>query len=226
MAMSGYSHVVIEPSGIFDVDEFFDTLRESPLDKWYKIGSVITIADPTMTADVSAESSYLIASQAAVAGTILFSRCAEADRGQIDRTLDSLKTNMAAIRCTRDPHNYYIAKPWEELTESELDEIGASGYSEPSFVKMQNEDEGYSSIYFMNKDISIMQLKETAQKIFADELCGEVFRIKGFTTSHDQWYEVNVTKNGFVSRPIDEGQSIIIVIGENLDRDCIGKYFN
>ena len=43
MGMCGYDRVIVEPSGIFDVDEFFDVLREEPLDQWYEIGSVITI---------------------------------------------------------------------------------------------------------------------------------------------------------------------------------------
>ena len=45
MGMCGYDRVIVEPSGIFDVDEFFDALREDPLDKWYEIGNVIAIAD-------------------------------------------------------------------------------------------------------------------------------------------------------------------------------------
>ena len=44
MGMCGYDRVLIEPSGIFDVDEFFDVLCEEPLDRWYEIGNVIAIA--------------------------------------------------------------------------------------------------------------------------------------------------------------------------------------
>ena len=45
MGMCGYDRVIVEPSGIFDVDEFFDVLREEPLDQWYEIGNVIAIVD-------------------------------------------------------------------------------------------------------------------------------------------------------------------------------------
>ncbi len=45
MAMRGFDRVVVEPSGIFDVDEFFDVLRDDPLDRWYHIGNVIAIVD-------------------------------------------------------------------------------------------------------------------------------------------------------------------------------------
>ena len=37
MAMCGYDRVIVEPSGIYDVDEFFDVLHEEPLDNWYEI---------------------------------------------------------------------------------------------------------------------------------------------------------------------------------------------
>lgn len=40
MAMEGYDRVIVEPSGIYDVDEFFDTLYEEPLDRFYEPGNV------------------------------------------------------------------------------------------------------------------------------------------------------------------------------------------
>ena len=45
MAMRGFDRVVVEPSGIFDVDEFYDVLRDEPLDRWYTLGNVIAIVD-------------------------------------------------------------------------------------------------------------------------------------------------------------------------------------
>ncbi len=46
MAMDGaYDRLLVEPSGVFDVDEFFDLLYESPLDRWYERGSVIAVVD-------------------------------------------------------------------------------------------------------------------------------------------------------------------------------------
>ena len=45
MGMSGYDRVLVEPSGIYDVDEFFDALHEEPLDRWYEIGNVFAIVD-------------------------------------------------------------------------------------------------------------------------------------------------------------------------------------
>ena len=46
MAMLGFTRVIIEPSGIYDVDEFFDLLYEEPIDSRYEVGNVIAIVNP------------------------------------------------------------------------------------------------------------------------------------------------------------------------------------
>ena len=74
MAMSGYDRIIVEPSGIFEPEEFFDLLYEEPLDKWYELGSVITIVDVGFEADMSEDSEYLFATQLASAGAIVFSK--------------------------------------------------------------------------------------------------------------------------------------------------------
>lgn len=223
MAMSGYDRVVIEPSGVFDVDEFFDTLRESPLDRMYRKGSVITIADPTL-GEVSPHSDYLLASQAAVAGTILFSRI-ENSGEEAEPTLLRIKKAMERIRSDRDPFSYYIAKPWSSLTNDDLAAISESGCKEADFIKLHSENDGYDSVYFMNIDPEVPQLKETAENILHDNSCGDVFRIKGFTKQNDIWYEINASRISTEIRPISSGQSVIIVIGEALDKNRISEYF-
>ena len=45
MRMCGYDRVLVEPSGIYDVDEFLMYFWEEPLDQWYEIGNVIAILD-------------------------------------------------------------------------------------------------------------------------------------------------------------------------------------
>lgn len=74
MAMLGYTRVLVEPSGIYDIDEFFDTLYEEPLDRWYEVGSVLAIVDARLDPALSAASRYLLASEAANAGKIILSK--------------------------------------------------------------------------------------------------------------------------------------------------------
>lgn len=74
MAMLGYTRVLVEPSGIYDIDEFFDTLYEEPLDRWYEVGSVLAIVDARLDPTLSEASRYLLASEAANAGKLILSK--------------------------------------------------------------------------------------------------------------------------------------------------------
>ena len=60
MRMCGYDRVLVEPSGIYDVDEFFDVLREEPLDQWYEIGNVIAILDARLEKNLSQQADSLL----------------------------------------------------------------------------------------------------------------------------------------------------------------------
>ena len=68
MAMRGFTRVLVEPSGIFDVDEFFDVLRDDPLDRWYQLGNVIAIVDALLPEQLSPQADYVLASECANAG--------------------------------------------------------------------------------------------------------------------------------------------------------------
>lgn len=65
LSMQGYKRVLIEPSGIYDVDEFFDTLYDEPLDQWYEAGNVIAIVDAGLEEQLSKEAEFLLASEVA-----------------------------------------------------------------------------------------------------------------------------------------------------------------
>ena len=70
MGMREFDRVLVEPSGIFDVEEFFDVLHEEPLTNWYEIGNVFAIVDASLEKNLSKEASYLLASQIVSAGKI------------------------------------------------------------------------------------------------------------------------------------------------------------
>ncbi|MBO7423752.1 MAG: GTPase (G3E family), partial [Oscillospiraceae bacterium] len=112
MAMSGYDRVVIEPSGVFDMDEFFDTLQESPLDYQYEIGSIIAIVDAMLDEHCSAEEDFFLATQAACAGRIVLSKVQMAGRAEIDRTLNYLRAAEKKIGCGGQTDEKLVIKNW------------------------------------------------------------------------------------------------------------------
>ena len=226
MGMSGYDRVLIEPSGIFDVDEFFDSLHEPPLDQWYEIGNVIAIVDAGLEKELSKQSEYLLASQTANAGAVILSRTQLVPEQQINSIIARLDDAAAKFGCRRTFESSVIKKDWHSFTDEDFSEIAAVGYVNAGYVKAFTEAKDYGSLYFMNVPFSPEALQQTARKLLADPECGKVFRVKGFIPYEGGWLELNATKESIRLAPIKNGQAIIIVIGEDLHKEKVSTFFN
>jgi G3E family GTPase len=219
MAMSGYTRVIVEPSGIFDTDEFFDLVYDDPLENWYEIGSVITIVDSNIEIKDS-DTEYLFSSQLAPAGAIIFTKVGNKRKEDL---LAKVNKSLEAIGCIRriQDNEAYLGHH-AAFKDSIFQNIMNSGYHSYSFEKKTvMQENNYSSICFMNKMLKKDYLLEISKKLFMDKAYGNVIRIKGFFMEADSWYLMNLTKDSFDVSPIAAGQDVIIVIGENLLEDKI-----
>lgn len=227
MGMSGYDRVLIEPSGIFDMDEFFDVLYEEPLDRWYEIGNVIAIVDAGLEENLSDKSDYLLASEAANAGMVILSKSQEAAEEDMERTRNHLNRAMEKIKCKRRFQEEIFHKPWDLLTDEDWKAISSCGYVMEAYEKSAFENErGYSSVYFMNVHMTVLELRARVEKLIADPDCGNIVRVKGFMAAEDgSWIELNATKQAISIDQIEKGQEVIIVIGEGLAEDKISAYW-
>ena len=230
MAMLGYDRVLIEPSGIFDVDEFFDILHEDPLDRRYEIANVLTIVSADLEENLSEEADYLLASQAAQAGRLIYSRVQEADARAIEAVTAHVNRALAAIKCSRtfSPGENITVRDWDRMTEADWQEIMTAGYAETGFEKRFSMDEtGFQALFFMRISIPKDQVLANIRRIWQDPDVGRIFRIKGFLIDdpdRETWIEVNATAGGTRVTPIPRGQEILIVIGEDLDEAAIDAY--
>lgn len=227
MGMCGYDRVIVEPSGIFDVDEFFDALREEPLDRWYEVGNVIAIVDANLEEHLSEEAEYILASEVANAGEIILSHADEVSAEQADTTVAHLNRALEQIKCPRRVDKEVLRKSTQDLNEEDFNRLISCGYQMESYRKLDMEEKkGFESVYFMNVKMTEEQLKTTVGKLMNDRECGEVFRVKGFLQKEDgSWIQLNATHNGITMNPIEKGQEVIIVIGEELKEQAIKKYF-
>lgn len=226
MGMCGYDRVLIEPSGIFDVDEFFDILREEPLDRWYEIGSVLTIVDAGLNVDLSESSRYMLAQQLACAGKVIMSRTQCVSEEQERATESFMQKVLSEFQCNRILEKDIVRKNWEEFQNEDFQEFTKSGYQTEKCAKLwMDQREAYSSVYYMNLPIQVEELKQAAKNILDDSRCGRVFRIKGFLKKEDgSWLECNITHDQMTIEPIERGQEVIIVIGEQLNEKTIDQY--
>lgn len=213
MAMRGYTRIVVEPSGIFDTDEFFDTLYEEPLDSFYEIGNVITIVDSTEKY-YSDESKYILTSEIASAGAIILKK-RDLPNSNKELAINLIKDALKCNNCNKNIDNIIY-------DEFDFKNILKCGYNISSYEKKNIiENNNYNSLFFMDKKYTIDELKKITNELLNKDIYGHVIRIKGYYKENELWYNINVTKSIFEINKIKEGQDVIIIIGENLNNALI-----
>ena len=225
MGMCGYDRVIVEPSGIFDMDEFFDILREEPLDQWYEIGSVIAVVDVGLDCGQSEAADYLLASEAAGAGCIVLSKVKNVSAEQTEAVKAHLEQAMKKVGCRRSLFGHIIASDWEQFTEEDYQRLMNCGY-EPASYRKTDAAAAFDSLFFMNLELTAEELKERTARLFEEPGCGHILRVKGFVKAEDgRWLELNATRREQTLAVSPDGQEVLIVIGEHLDRTRIAAYF-
>ncbi len=224
MAMSGYTRVLIEPSGIYDVDEFFDVLYDEPLDKWYEIGSIIGIVDASNYQELSDTSRYLLMSEISWAGKVLLSRALEGHTDEtVKEALAFLNSTMETFGCnSRFAAGDVIAKPFSKISDKEFEGIRGSGYRHATYTKLPVGDDKFTSLFYFDVAIGEDELKEKLTALFTDSKAGHIIRIKGSVrTSDSEQVEVNATDKELSLKPAVCSRDILIIIGEGLDKAYI-----
>lgn len=223
MGMCGYDRVIVEPSGIFDMDEFFDILREEPLDQWYEIGSVIAVVDAGLDCGQSEAADYLLASEAAGAGCIVLSKVKNVSAEQTEAVKAHLEQAMKKVGCRRSLFGHIIASDWEQFTEEDYQRLMNCGY-EPASYRKTDAAAAFDSLFFMNLELTEEELKERTARLFEEPGCGHILRVKGFVKAEGgRWLELNATRREQTLAVSPDGQEVLIVIGEQLSKETIGR---
>ena len=235
MAMEKYDQVLVEPSGVFDVDDFMDLLYEEPLERWYEMGNILTIVEENVfdqKEDLSDAVKYFLVSQISRAGCVIISKAHEYNEDVILSKINSL---LLDCKCNRKVKKVYI---WNKgkISSDDFMSLIRSGYSSGDMIKTSgSEEERFDSLFYFHVKTPIKSLPETIKSIFEDEETGNVIRLKGFIRDENEetpddnqeikWLEVNATASDIQISPTSAGQELFIVIGEKLNEEKIGSYW-
>ncbi len=233
LGMQHLDRVIVEPSGIFDMDEFFDTLYESPLDRWFQTGSVLTIVDSEMQDLLSSQMEYLLASEAACAGKLILSKRnpEESDKQISERILTHINRALSGIQCPRQftPKDL-ITKSWSDFTDEDFRIFSSAGYQSERYVKQFDTDAVESEVhYFMHIAVPEEQIPEVLEALLNDPAAGTIFRIKGALPKSDgRMLKVNAVHGKIELTPMPNGQAVLIIIGDKINYSridiCLRKY--
>lgn len=255
LAMLGYDRVIVEPSGVFDTDEFFDLLYEDPFDRWYEAGSVVSIVDAELPDALSDASEYLLASEAAGAGLIVPSKVQLCKTNPVNNLLRHLNRALAGAGCKRVlTEKDVLAKDWERLTPEDWKRLSTCGYVRADHVKLPVDRDGsYSNLFYFKLSMTPDKLIGITKQLFASpEKYGDVIRVKGFLKKADDlkrinnpektdvlkkadgkkegeeeqnWYEINASRDSIDFHETKIGQEVVILVGEHLNSEAIGALF-
>lgn len=223
MSLLGITRVLVEPSGIVDVDEFFDLLNDDDIYSRYEIGNVLTIVKTDLKEHLSNEEKYVLASEIACAGKIILSFYDGQNTTNTLNTLNDYLKDIKAKRILKEDDLFY--KDFKDLNKEDFIKLENSSYKQTSFEKMFNlETSDFTPMFFLNPKENLNEILNVIKNIWNDPNLGNVLRIKGFISENDKWYEINSVDKEIEVKEISNGQSLIIIIGENLNMNKLDEY--
>lgn len=227
LAMQGIDRVIVEPSGIYDVDAFFEVLYDDTLNTRFEIGNIFTIIDAKMDERLSEQAEYLLVSQLANSGQVIVSKTENVPETRIQETIKHLSLLLEKYECDTNLDGRIFTKIWEEMTLQDYEMLMNCGWLRSSYKTMPfDKNEVFSSLFFMHKKIPQDQLADRINQLIHDQNCGTIFRVKGFFAGDgDTWTEVNATQEHMEVKEMKHGQEVVIIIGENLKEEAITAYF-
>ena len=215
LKLQGFNHVIIEPSGIFDINMFLDILHEDTIEEWYTLNSVIGIIDPTIDYN-DASMNHLFIDEICNAGILIFSKVQLVDEDYLNQNIQIIKHLFNEYDLLLDDYPI-ILKDWLTLSDSDYHLIDQAGYHNHSIIK-ENTNK-YQNLFFFNLSYTKYELTLKLKKLMNNQ---KIHRIKGFMTLQEGYLvSINVTPFQETIEHIDDGQEVLIVIGEDLDEKYI-----
>ncbi|MEE0954898.1 MAG: GTP-binding protein [Eubacterium sp.] len=229
-AEQGYDRIVVEPSGIYDVQQFFRSMEQAEVKKTCRIGMILTIVDPDLSGKHSEDMDFLMYTQLEAAGTVLMSKVQMAAPGQTEKDLETMNRLMERFGSSRrfDSSNVVMAD-WDQLTEADFLNMQNSGWHENKAGAKGN-GTNHREIFGVEvygdycKDEE--DLKERIRTLFHDSSFGSILRVKGHICgTNGQTYLINSTPDVLKAEPCRKTRGVFAVIGQGLDHDRIGACF-
>ena len=216
----GYDRVLVEPSGIYDVDEFFSVMRNPGVAAHGKTGSLIAILDALVPQDTTVESDYLMLTQLLAAGAVVVSK-SQLYPEETGREALSFVGRHLAPYLTQEQNPMIVCRDWDTFTDDDFRAFDECGYHE---VRHDRKQLDHASLYGTYMDMVLCeeegQLRGMIESLFSDPACGHVLRIKGYAKAGDgTWLEVNCTREIRQVRPAQIRRGLLIVIGQDLDEE-------
>lgn len=193
-----YERVIVEPSGIYTLEDFYDIVEKPEVAQYCEVGCIIVIVDPQQLENLDEASRKVIYSQIAGAGQILVSKISvrDVDEVQVQRKLQEILDNFGNE--DRSVADYIIYKEWDAFEPEDFLKLQNCGYRR-NRKPLQKEDHRnlFADVTVFPEFDSGTELAAFLHRVVDGEY-GSVIRVKGYAGCKDgKNYEINCTPGDF-----------------------------
>lgn len=180
-----FERIIVEPSGIYEVSQFFAVMSNDIIKESYEIGAVIAVTDPEQVRLYNREEYILLKHQLQYTDGIILSKVQNLSENELIDCIDKIAMIAPAVPVLYDGN-------WENMIDCFFDGI----INMKSVVHICTADRNHSDIFrsftvFPEKTYDEKELEYIIKTIISGKY-GSVMRVKGFVYGKDCGYTVDV----------------------------------
>lgn len=223
-----FDRIIVEPSGIFNGDDFFDIIKSPDIAHKCRAGMCITLVDPHSVDKLNGAERSVLASELAGMGCILWTKTDVEPACDLAKTKAGIQHLLGEIGIDEDILSYPSATPmlndedFEKLMKAvPVHRMHRRAFADHTMI--------FQSTRLCPKGIYTTEdIDHCVAHMASCEDYGEISRIKGFVKSQNGTIAVNCTVSDRLFDSCKDGCAMLNIIGRGLNRkeiaECLKAY--
>jgi len=220
--------IIVEPSGIFNSDDFFDVITSPDLKGKCRPGMCITLVDPHSVGRLNESERSVLASELANIGCILWTKMDMPPLVDLNGVKSEIRDIVKSICIEEDIPGY--PTPSHMLEGADFEKLMKFGPVHRMHTRTYTDHAMIfqSARIYPDKVYTIESIGRCIEHLTNSGEYGEISRIKGFVKAPDGIIAVNCTVSDRQFEILDRGWAMLNIIGRNLSRkkinECLDSY--
>jgi len=220
--------IIVEPSGIFNSDDFFDVIKSPDLKDKCRAGMCITLVDPHSVVRLNEAERSVLASELADMGCILWTKMDIQPQVDINEVKTGLRDIVRSIDIDEDIP--YFPSPSHMLEDEDFEKLMGIRPVHRVHTRIYTDHTMiFQSTRLYPKGVyTIEDIQCCVKHMTSNEEYGEISRIKGFVKSPNGTISVNCTVSDRLFEYLEDGCVMLNIIGRKLNRkkitECLNAY--
>ncbi|MDD4796843.1 MAG: GTP-binding protein [Eubacteriales bacterium] len=216
-------YVVVEPSGIFNMDDFFDVTDSPDVAQRCRMGMCVAVVDPHTLPRLNADERMILAGELSQAGRVIWSKTDLEPACDLAEAARLLSDVLGTIEVRADMDALLYPVPLLELDDNDMETLRRTGPVKRDHIRMMGDHSTlFQSATFYPQGVYTQQeLRGVLDAVMDGGACGDVLRVKGFVPAAQGSLAVNYTLTDRLVAPCGAQPTMLNFIGQKMRRRCI-----